>query len=79
MASDTRSTVFFVGGGNMAYAIIGGLDRKKWRVIVDEIYEPQRLRLEKDLGVETVSSCSSDSINVCSTSFHQFQSFPLYY
>lgn len=52
----------------MAYAIIGGLDRKKWRVIVDEIYEPQRKRLETDLGVETVSSCSAAHINVRLTS-----------
>jgi pyrroline-5-carboxylate reductase len=55
-------TVFFIGGGNMAYAIIGGMDRKRWRIIVDEPWEEQRQRLEKDLGVETVASISSDLI-----------------
>lgn len=65
MSSDSRSTVFFVGGGNMAYAIIGGMDQKKWRVIVDEPFEAQRSRLEKELGVETVASVSVDLIKVC--------------
>lgn len=49
----------------MAYAIIGGMDQKKWRVIVDEPFEAQRSRLEKELGVETVASVSVDLIKVC--------------
>ena len=48
----------------MAYAIIGGLDKKKWRVIVDEVFEAQRTKLEKELGVETVSCCQQDLIKV---------------
>lgn len=46
----------------MAYAIIGGMDQTKWRVIVDEPFEAQRTRLEKELGVETVASVSVDLI-----------------
>jgi len=30
-------TVFFIGGGNMAGAIIGGLDRTKWSPVVCEV------------------------------------------
>jgi len=39
----------------MATAIISGIDRKSWRVIVCEVYEPQRLKLQKE-GLECVDS-----------------------
>lgn len=66
--SSTKSTVFFVGGGNMVTAIVGGLDRSKWRVVVDEIVESQRKKLEDELRVETVSSCDAKVIKVRFTS-----------
>jgi len=40
----------------MATAIISGIDRKSWRVIVCEIYEPQRKVLEQKFSLECVDS-----------------------
>jgi len=48
--------VFFLGGGNMATAIIAGIDRKAWHVIVCEIYEPQRKKLEATFSLDCVDS-----------------------
>lgn len=48
----------------MAYAIIGGMDLKKFHVIVDEPYEPQRKKLESELGVKTVTTVAPEVIKV---------------
>src|SRR5690606_27004906 len=64
MATDRKRTVLFIGGGNMAYAIIGGLDHSKWHVIVNELVESQRQRLERELGVTTIASLTADAIKV---------------
>lgn len=54
----------------MAYAIIGGLDLKKFNVVVDEPYEPQRKKLESELGVKTVSTLVPEVVKVRKTFSH---------
>lgn len=49
----------------MAYAIIGGMDLKKFNVVVDEPFEAQRKRLETELGVKTVTTCVPEIVKVC--------------
>src|SRR4051794_26767411 len=38
-----RQRIFFVGGGNMASAIISALDYKLWHITVAEVSEPARI------------------------------------
>jgi pyrroline-5-carboxylate reductase len=48
--------ITFIGGGNMASAMIGGLIRKRWprsAIRVVEIAPPARKRLEQELKVKT--------------------------
>ena len=48
--------ITFIGGGNMASAIIGGLIRKRWprkAIRVVEVAPPARKRLEHELKVKT--------------------------
>lgn len=48
--------ITFIGGGNMAGAMIGGLIRKRWprkAIRVVEIAQPARKRLEQELKVKT--------------------------
>ena len=48
--------ITFIGGGNMASAIIGGLIRKRWprrAIRVVEVAQPARKRLEHELKVKT--------------------------
>ncbi len=51
----------FVGGGNMASAILGGLIRRglpAGRVVVVEPHAPQRERLQAEWGVQTLAEAS---------------------
>jgi pyrroline-5-carboxylate reductase len=51
---DTLNRIAFIGGGNMAGAIIGGLVRRGWapdRIAVVEPFEAARERLRADFGV----------------------------
>jgi pyrroline-5-carboxylate reductase len=55
MSNTTASTVAFIGGGNMASALIGGLRRAAWaadRILVVEPFAAQRDRLAQDFGVK---------------------------
>eukprot|EP00029_Vermamoeba_vermiformis_P004595 TRINITY_DN15147_c0_g1_i1.p1 TRINITY_DN15147_c0_g1~~TRINITY_DN15147_c0_g1_i1.p1 ORF type:complete len:265 (-),score=76.01 TRINITY_DN15147_c0_g1_i1:84-878(-) len=49
--------LFFIGGGNMAWAILGGLDRAAWNVVVSEIIPERRLETENKFSVQTVEKC----------------------
>jgi pyrroline-5-carboxylate reductase len=51
--------ITFIGGGNMARAMIGGLLRKRWprkAIRVVEIAQPARAALERDFKVKTQAS-----------------------
>jgi pyrroline-5-carboxylate reductase len=48
--------ITFIGGGNMACAMVGGLIRKRWprkAIRVVEIAQPARERIERELKVKT--------------------------
>src|SRR5262245_22540205 len=51
--------ITFIGGGNMASAMIGGLLKKKWpaaSINVVEIAAPARARLVRELKVKTFAA-----------------------
>jgi pyrroline-5-carboxylate reductase len=54
--------ITFIGGGNMAGAIVGGLIRKRWprsAIRVVEIAKPARVRIERELKVKTHAALES--------------------
>ena len=58
----TPSPIAFIGGGNMAGAIIGGLRRDGWpgeRVIVVEPLAESRERLQRDFGVTCLAAADA--------------------
>lgn len=73
MSKKNYNSIFFIGGGNMANAIIGGMDRTKWsRICVAEVSGGARRSLEEKFQIETVSNADHPSIIVCLTSFIMF-------
>jgi pyrroline-5-carboxylate reductase len=63
----TLSSVVFVGGGNMAGALIGGLVRSGWAPCVISVIEPDQARraaLEASFGVRTLGAADRTLVGV---------------
>jgi pyrroline-5-carboxylate reductase len=57
--------ITFIGGGNMAGAMIGGLIRKRWprkAIRVVEIAQPARKRIEQALKVKTLGTIDAAAV-----------------
>lgn len=50
-----QKSIFFIGGGNMAAAIIGGMNQKEWKITVAEVYEEAR-KVYNFFRVDSLSS-----------------------
>lgn len=64
---DSKTTVGFIGGGNMASAIIGGLLKagvEAQNIIVSDPYEPTRSKVKNDYKVNV----TEDNKQVCNLS-----------
>ena len=62
----SKPTLAFIGGGNMATSLVGGLLEQGYpattRIIVSDPMEENRDRLQKQFGINT----SSDNLEYCS-------------
>lgn len=59
-----KNSVFFIGGGNMATAILGGLDRTLWDAVVCEVNAEQRGKISTQFNVRTVAEANDPLIKV---------------
>jgi hypothetical protein len=52
---NSKKNLFFVGGGVMAFAILGGLQREQWNITVAEIIPERRQEIVAKFGVSVTA------------------------